>query len=144
MEIEIGKTYKVSNKYKKSYVEIEELYNRDTEDTITYETGWRSGTWEITPQDSDEVEMLKEAMEDDYDDTLYPGSFNESEMIESWDGCWDDWDFSGVKSKSDEELEEFQELVQEEGVSYLLDNGYDTIDTECYFSGPITVEEVNA
>lgn len=144
MEIVIGKTYQISNKFKKSYVEIEEFkdYSGETSDSIKYETGWRIGRWQITPQDEDEVAQLVEAMADDWDGDLEPNMFEENEFIESWDGCWDDWDFSGVISKTDEELEAFEEEVMEEGQSWFFDNGWDSADMVCYFSGPITVEEV--
>lgn len=141
MKIVIGKTYEITNKWKKSYVEIEE-FKGEGDDIIKYETGWRSGTWQITPQDEEEVNMLVEAMSDDFDENLYPNEFQENEFIESWDGCWDDWDFSGVTSKTGEELEDFEEEVMEEGSSWFFDNGWDSNDMECYFCSPITVEEV--
>jgi len=144
VQVEIGKTYSITNKWKKSYVEIEEFkdYEGQTGDSIKYETGWRSGTWQITPQDQEEVDQLMDAQAEDWEDVLHPNEFQEAEMIESWDGCWDDWDFSGVTSKSDEELEAFEEEVMEEGQGWFFDNGWDSADMECYFSGPITVEEV--
>lgn len=139
MKIEIGKTYRITNKFKKSYIEREEFVKDNMH--IYYETGWRSGTWEITPQDDDEVAMLEEAMEDDYDDTLYPDSFNETEMIESYDGCWGDVDFPDLLSE--EEQEELQEQIDEDGYYDALTNaGWEQHDMECWFNGPITVEEV--
>ena len=45
--------------------------------------------------------------------------------------------------KTGEALEEFQEEVQDEGVCYLLDNGWECEDTECYFQGQILIEEIN-
>lgn len=142
MNIEIGKTYQVSNKYKKCYVEYEYLKNYDTDpmDTVVIETGWRSGNWFVTPQEEHEVEMLVEAMADDFEDELEMNDFSEAEMIDSWDGCWDDWDWTGYKSKEGEELEEFIEEVQEEGMFYLLDNGFDTDECICVFQGQVIVE----
>lgn len=148
MNIEIGKTYQVSNKYKKCYVEYEYLKNYDTDpmDTVVIETGWRSGNWFVTPQEEHEVEMLVEAMADDFEDELEMNdfseaeNFSEAEMIDSWDGCWDDWDWTGYKSKEGEELEEFIEEVQEEGMFYLLDNGFDTDECICVFQGQVIVE----
>ena len=46
--------------------------------------------------------------------------------------------------KTGEALEEFQEEVQDEGVCYLLDNGWECEDTECYFQGQILIEEVTS
>ena len=142
MNIEIGKTYQVSNKYKKCYVEYEYLKNYDTDpmDTVVIETGWRSGNWFVTPQEEHEVELLVEAMADDFEDELEMNDFSEAEMIDSWDGCWDDWDWTGYKSKEGEELEEFIEEVQEEGECYLLDNGFDTDECICVFQGQVIVE----
>lgn len=141
MNIEIGKTYQVSNKYKKRYVEYEYLKNYDTDDVVCIETGWRGGNWFITPQEEHEVEMLVEAMADDFEDELEMNDFSEAEMIDSWDGCWDDWDWTGYKSKEGEELEEFIEEVQEEGECYLLDNGFDNAECISIFQGQVIIEE---
>ena len=140
MNIEIGKTYQVSNKYKKRYVEYEYLKNYDTDDVVCIETGWRSGNWFVTPQEEHEVEMLVEAMADDFEDELEMNDFSEEEMIDSWDGCWDDWDWSRFKSKEGEELEEFIEEVQDEGECYLLDNGFDSDECISIFQGQIIIE----
>ena len=131
MNIEIGKTYQVSNKYKKRYVEYEYLKNYDTDDVVCIETGWRSGNWFVTPQEEHEVELLVEAMADDFEDELEMNTFCEAEMIDSWDGCWDEG----------EELEEFMEEVQEEGECYLLDNGFDSDECISIFQGQIIIEE---
>ena len=143
MKIEIGKEYTITNKYKKSYVETEYLktYNDDSGDIISVQTGWRSGTWTVTPQEEHEVEMLVEAMTDEFDDDLWMNDFENAEMDSSWDGCWDEWIWSGYKSKTGEALEEFKKEVQDEGVSYLLDNGWDSYECECYFQGQILIEE---
>ena len=143
MKIEIGKEYTITNKYKKSYVEFE-YFKDDHGDLIKVETGWRSGTWTVTPQEEHEVEWLVEAMTDEFDDELCMNDFEEAEMDSSWDGCWDEWDWSGYKSKTGEALEEFQEEVQDEGVCYLLDNGWDSSECECYFQGQLLIEEVEA
>ena len=102
MKIEIGKEYTITNKYKKSYVETEYLknYNDDSGDIISVQTGWRSGTWTVTPQEEHEVEMLVEAMTDEFDDDLWMNDFENAEMDSSWDGCWDEWIWSGYKSKT--------------------------------------------
>jgi hypothetical protein len=143
MKIEIGKEYTITNKYKKSYVEFE-YFKDDDGDLIKVETGWRSGTWQVTPQNQHEIDMLVAASSDEYDDELCINDFEEAEMDSSWDGCWDDWDWSEYKSKTGEALEEFQEEVQDEGVCYLLDNGWECEDTECYFQGQILIEEVTS
>jgi hypothetical protein len=69
MKIEIGKEYTITNKYKKSYVEFE-YFKDDHGDLIKVETGWRSGTWTVTPQDQHEIDMLVAASSDEYDDEL--------------------------------------------------------------------------
>ena len=87
--------------------------------------------------------MLVAAMADEFDDELCMNDFEEAEMDSSWDGCWDEWDWSGYKSKTGKALEEFQEEVQDEGVGYLIDNGFDSSECECYFQGQILIEEIN-
>ena len=141
MKIEVGKQYQISNKFKKSYVEKEFLKNYDTGDVVIIEQGWRQGIWFVTPQNAEEVQMLTEAQQDGFCDELCITDFIETEMIESWDGCWDDWDWSGYKSKEGDELEDFQDEVYEEGMFYLLDNGFDSDDCECFFQGQLTIVE---
>jgi hypothetical protein len=144
MNIEIGKLYLVSNKYKKSYVEIETFkdFSGKTEDIVRYEIGWRSGSWEVRPTDEEEVDMLKEAMSEEFDDELDMTSFEDANPCDAWDGCWTEVDVSQVVSMKEEEVDAFQDLIQEEGNSWFFENEWEPIDMFCCFLGTINVEEV--
>ena len=54
MEIEIGKVYSVSPKYKKSFEEVESFTHEDGR-SVTVSILWRGGTVNITPMTAEEV-----------------------------------------------------------------------------------------
>lgn len=141
MNIEIGKTYHVEPKIKKSVVEIE-TFSRVVEDKTQYctiETGWRYGEWNITITNEDEARSLQHAL--DTDEYLDLDDFEETEMLSTWDGCWEDVELTNV---DDDELEEeIREGYYDERWSYLEENGWDQVCYEAFIHNGITVEEVD-
>lgn len=159
MIIEVGKTYTVSPKYKKSFVENNffEVMDDDKKPDFlprmfTRQIGWRSGSFNITIVNEDEQEVLQEYL-DAGDDAgeLELTAFEEFEFLESWDGCWEDYfgydDESTAQLKAAYDKYWSDEALQEEFFnfdSWLEEHfTYDIIDSEYYVVGAIEVELVN-
>ena len=141
MNIEIGKTYEISCANKKSVYELE-YWTDESGNRIKTETMWRNGEWLIKPTNEDEVESLTDAMNQEDTDWIEPQVFEEQEFQECWDGCSFDSEILEWTG-TDEEKEVLEETLYEEGTSYFFDNGYDSIDCEYLFYGPIAVEETD-
>ena len=58
MKIEIGKEYRVQNKFKKGFVEREVFKENDTGDVAIIETLWRQGTYIVKIVDEEERVLL--------------------------------------------------------------------------------------
>lgn len=99
-------TWKVEPTWKKSVIERNYLYNKKG-DTIMVETGWRSGSFYVYTDDDNPPKI--EAGVDMYNCEY------ETELIETWDGCWEDHDMD----ECDEETQEWLEEFFEEGNSWL-------------------------
>ena len=78
MNIEIGKSYTVSNARKKCIAEVEGFYNTDTDSCVSVETTYRSGELAVIPRNQDEVDMLLQYL--DGDDVFELSMFEEGEM----------------------------------------------------------------
>ena len=148
MKIEIGKTYSVCPKWKKSFEEIEYFRHEDGR-CVAVDVLWRSGSVNITPQNEDEVQWLEEAIADEDGDNgaFEPYSFEEFEFSDSWDGISEDLNFHGEWTEEDKEaiteaheegddfistiLEEFEffsddaEVFMHNGIMVELFEGYD-------------------
>ena len=134
--------WKISNYYKKSCYEIQ-TYVKDDK-SVHNEVGWRFGTWSVTTTD----DKIPEIYWENYGDTpdysnLHIGSFagsnvDEVELNETWDSCWEDYDYDGL---TEEEIEEIERIIEEEGIWALTDDhGWDYGDCESYLSGPVRIE----
>lgn len=144
MKIEIGKTYQIVPKYKKSYCEIEYFEHAENPNkVVSVETLWRSGTFNITPQNTDEVEMIEHAMKTE--DVFDPYSFEDFEFCDSWDGISEDLEFLGA-DWTEEEIQLIEEK-RESGewfISELLEEqNYHSTDSEVFIYNGIEVEEVD-
>lgn len=144
IQFEIGKTYTLSPMYKKSFIESEffkdyseNAKNRMVEVCVC----WRSGSYNVTPQDEYEVETLQTYYDDPNPDSLCVTDFEEIEFLESWDGCSEDYYFHG--DWSDEEKETFEESLCEDWYyDVLVEKEFDSCDLECYINGELHAEVV--
>lgn len=124
----------------------------------TLEIGWRSGSFELSvPETEDEVtewannrvgdpsyyktaadvyndygvetyeEMKSNFLPDEEEDFIEVGDYD-YEMLETWDGCWEDW---SLASDDEELLEEIQEGWEEDSWDYMEQNGW--METMCYY-----------
>lgn len=144
MNIEIGKTYAVSPRWKKSFDEQEHWVNSKGQ-KITISTLWRSGTINITPQNEEEVSWLLEGLEHADSDSFEPYAFEEHEYQSAWDGCSTDLDFSESMLKSvedEEECERLEEGYHDEGTMFLEEEGFDIDDSDVFMWGALDIEEL--
>ena len=143
MKIEIGKTYNVCPKWKKSFEEIEYFRHEDGR-CVAVDVLWRSGSVYITPQNEDEVTWLEEAIadEDGKNGAFEPYSFEECEFSDSWDGISEDLNFYG-DAWTEEDKDKIIE-AHEEGDDFistiLEDNEFFSDDAELFIHNGIMVE----
>ncbi len=149
--IEVGKTYLVSNAFKKSIWEVEPFHHEDKSKIgLNTEICWRSGSWLITPQNDEEIELLKEMqINDPSNDDFKEGfldlsDFEECELQETFDGVeerieyhegWTDED----KEKLEEEFEADEEVFG--WYDFLTERGYDSYGCENYIYNGVLIEE---
>lgn len=143
MNIEIGKCYQITPKWKKSVQEIEYFRNQDGTKIVECSVLWRSGTFRVTPQNEDEVEALEYAIAND-DDAFEPYSFEEFEFLDTWDGCSEDLEFTSNGAEwTDEEIQMIENEREEEFLSTVLEEReFDSYDSEIFIHNGIEVEEV--
>lgn len=143
MKFEIGKSYTVSAYWKKSFEEVETWVNSETKQVINIETLWRNGTFVITPQNEEEVEVLQRhsdnAEDTDFNETLSIfDEFEEVEFDSSFDGISTDLQFLGSYEWTDEERETIEEEYYEDWTTYLeVDLNMDSEGCEYYIYGGI-------
>ena len=149
--IDVGKTYLVSNAFKKSIWEVE-VFNHDDKDKkgLNTEVCWRSGSWLVTPQNDEEIELLKamqinDPSNDDFKEGFLDLSdFEECELMETYDGVEEriEW-HPGWEEEDKEKLEE--EFAADDDAfgwyDFLTERGYDSHGCENYIYNGILVEE---
>lgn len=129
--------YIVSARNKKSTVEQEQwAHQKDFEKSFTREIGWRWGSFYVT--------MSKEEMEntpkEDEKAEFFP-NFYDGELIETTDGCWEDFKFpEGVFTE--EEQQTIQEAWEQENYEGLESLGYSQVDGDTILIGPLDFELV--
>lgn len=133
--------------YFKKSIEEHEHFVKDGQ-TITRKTGWRSGSWSVTTTDDNPPEFDFDVVpggdgrKDSIDMYNCPGAnIDEVELIETWDGCWEDIVFP--EDMDEEEQERLQELIDEEGFYDAIEDqeGWTQDDTECWIWGPIEISD---
>jgi hypothetical protein len=110
-------TWKVEPTWKKSIYERNYLTKGDN--TFMVETGWRGGSFYVYTDDDNppDIESGVDMYNCDY----------ETELIETWDGCWEDYDFD----ECDEDTQQWLEEFFEEGNSWLDLESEDWYQDEC-------------
>jgi len=150
MKIELGKTYSVSNKYKKTFVE-DNFLTSTMEGMPSFDriTVWRSGTIKVTPIHEYEVEYLQEMLDagDDCDNFDFD-EFEEVEFDSSWDGYSEEYESGDAENlaKVEELIEEYESLEEDDYfdfISYAEEKyEYDYEEVTYCIEGPIVVELV--
>lgn len=146
VNIEIGKQYSVSNRWKKSFVENTYFVNAKGE-TVERVVLWRQGDILVTPKTQEEVDLLTEAQDEEYDGVVDCEYFEEFEFGSCWDGICEDYYSKAIPEiqdmfddfYEDDELQEkyfsFDQYLEEK-LEYELDYCEQSIE------GSILVEEV--
>ena len=110
-------TWRVSPLWKKSIIEYNHMTKDDNE--LIIETGWRGGSFYVYTDD-DNPPVLKpgvDILSCDY----------ESELIETFDGCWEEHEFHGF---TDAQEEKMREWLEENSCFDLEEKGWINSDTE--------------
>lgn len=110
---------------------IERQYMRKDENVLMVETGWRGG--EFTVYTEDDTPPVIEAGTD-----LYNCDY-ETEMVETWDGCWEDHDMDECDEETQEWLEEF---LEENSYFDLEEHGWIFDDSEMILDCDPIIEKV--
>lgn len=124
-------TWSVKPTWKKSIVEMQE-WTKDG-NTFYYEIGWRWGEFHVETED-DNPPKLKAGID----------MFNcgyESEMIETSDGCWDEYHYDDCDDETREWLEEFFE--EGNSVFELEEHGWMYGDCEMIIDCDLEITRIN-
>ena len=123
--------WKVEPTWKKSV--IERNYLTKDGNTVMVETGWRWGEFTVYTDDDNPPDI--EAGVDIYNCEY------ETELIETWDGCWEDYDYDDCDDETREWLEEFFE----EGNSWLdlEENGWSQDECEMIIDCDLKITKIN-
>ena len=134
MNIEVGKTYLISNQVKKAVVECE-FFSGENNRLLEVQTTWRYGEYKITPNNDEEVNILREAEEN-----FCVSEFEDWELISTFDGISVDYYFHWNIEET--EKEKFIENLEEDGYwSYLDENGWDAEPMEVWIYDGIDIKE---
>ena len=137
MIIEVGKPYLISNQVKKAVVECE-FFSGENNRLLEVQTTWRYGEYKITPNNDEEVNILREAEEN-----FCVSEFEDWELISTFDGISVDYYFHWNIEET--EKEKFIENLEEDGYwSYLDENGWDAEPMEVWIYDGIDIKEGTA
>ena len=122
--------WKVSPKFKKSL--IERNYWTKDDNTLIHETGWRGGEFYVYTENG-EPPVLEEGVD------IYNCEY-ESELIETWDGCWEETNMDNCSEEVKVWLEEF---LEENSVFDLDEHGWVCDETEMIIDSEMNIEQVD-
>lgn len=144
------KYYIVNNKAKKSVHETE-VFEDTQGNRVLVTTIWRAGTFKVSVPETVEEYALAGYEPEDIEDACWPtedddavdlSDFYEYELLSTWDGCGDDYEFV---FENDELLDQVSDIVLEEGISAFFDNELleDFESSDCWYTiyNGITMEE---
>lgn len=123
-------TWKITPQWKKSI--IEKNYWTKGPDTIIQITGWRGGEFIVITDDENPPNI--EAGVD-----IYNCGY-ESELVETYDGCWEELDFDDCVDSVRELVEEF--LDEGNSVYDLEEQGWICNDAEMIIDCDLNIEKV--
>lgn len=133
--------------YFKKSIEEHEHFTKDGQE-IVRKTGWRSGSWTVVTSDENPPEFEfdfvpgGDGRKDSIDmNNCFGNNIEEVEMIETWDGCWEDIDWP--EDMDEEEQEALLERIEEDGFYDVIEDqeGWMQSDTEMWIWGPIAIED---
>lgn len=124
-------TWKVEPTFKKSV--IERNYMRKDDNVVMVETGWRWGEFLVYTDDDNPPEISAGV-------DIYNCDY-ETELLETWDGCWEEQDYDDCDDETREWLEEFFD----EGNSWLdlEEHGWSQDECEMIIDCELKMTKVN-
>jgi hypothetical protein len=122
-------TWSVKPTMKKSIIE-RQFWHKDGE-TFICETGWRGGEFLVETEDDNPPDI-------DAGVDIYSCGY-ESELVETFDGCWEDYDFDGCNDETREFIEEF---LIDNSVYDLEEEGWNCGDTEMIIDCELDITKV--
>ena len=122
-------TWSIKPSCKKSIIERCH-YHKDGNEIII-ETGWRSGEFQCETEDDNPPEIKE-------NDDLYDCEYH-VEVIETFDGCWEEYDMENCTEETREWLEEF---LDENSFFELEEHGWLPGDTEMIIACEPVIEKV--
>jgi hypothetical protein len=123
-------TWRVSPLWKKSIIEYNHMIKDDNE--LIIETGWRGGSFMVYTEDDNppELEAGVDIMNCGY----------ESELYETFDGCWEEHHYDDCDDETREWLEEF---LEENSYFDLEEHGWSFDDTEFIIDCDMEIVRIN-
>jgi hypothetical protein len=142
MIIEVGKTYDVSNKNKKTVVEVE-MYRHKDEDLkgVNTQIVWRTGEFSIYIESEEEAESLQDMF--DGGTEFCTDAFNTFEMESCWDGQGEDlepWTCGWSSGEFEDFLNEYYD-AEEGGYDFLMERDLEPFECIWYIANGIIVKE---
>jgi len=142
MIIEVGKTYSVFNKNRKTVVEVE-MYRHKEESLkgVNTEIIWRSAEFTIEITSEEEAESLQDML--DGGSEFCTDCFDTFEMESCWDGCGEDlvpWTTAWSSGEFEDFLNEYNE-TDEGDETFLNEKGFEPMECIWYIANGIAVEE---
>ena len=118
--------------YKKSIIERQTWENGG--ESFVWETGWRWGEFLVYTED-ETPPKLEEGVD------IYNCDY-ETELVETSDGCWEEYDFDNC---SDETREKLEEYFDEGGSIFdIEEEGWYSSETEMIINCDMTIERVDS
>jgi hypothetical protein len=111
---------------------IERQYMTKGDDTIMIETGWRYGEFIVYTED-DNPPNISAGVD------MYNCEYD-TEMIETFDGCWEEVDYDDCSDETREWLEEF---LEENSYFDLEEEGWTFDDGEMIFDTDLIIERLD-
>lgn len=136
------KTWTVQTYFKKSVEEIEYWSKDDME--ILHRVGWRTGSWSVTTSDDQPPQFefdyvpggngAKDSI--NMNDCCY-NNIEEVELLENWDGCWEDYEWDD--KIDDDERERLEQKIEEEGIFSLEEEDWMLNEVDSWIWGAIEI-----
>jgi len=118
--------------YKKSIIERQTWENGG--ESFVWETGWRWGEFLVYTED-ETPPKLEEGVD------IFNCDY-ETELVETSDGCWEEYDFDECSAETVEKLEEY--FDEGGSVFDLEEEGWYNSETEMIINSDMTIERVDS
>jgi len=143
--LQVGKTYVISPKWKKTLIEIEVYAHADGR-RLNTEKLWRAGSFEVTIKDEEELKELNACLTDGTE--WQSDNFESFELLDAWDGISSEFVFYGSSFSAKDKnalTEEYEAQLEgddwEDMYEFLCSKGYEPVAVDYIIYSGIEVEE---